>query len=115
RLRRLCGPIGRKLVLVSKTGGQLFLESLLLNGVEFMTCVPGESFLPVLDAVYDSTEGGGPRMVVARHEAAAANMVEAAGKLTGIPGACFVSRGPGAMHAAIALHTAHQDGTPMLL
>jgi acetolactate synthase-1/2/3 large subunit len=108
-----------------RTGGQLFVESLIRNGVDFMTCVPGESFLPILDALYDATAGAGGaagggdgqpvRLVTTRHEAAAANMAEAAGKLTGRVAACFVTRGPGAMHAGIAVHTAFQDGTPMLL
>lgn len=100
------------------TGGQLFVDSLLVHGVDLMTCVPGESFLPILDALYDvgaNGREGTPRLVTARHEAAAANMAEAAGKLTGRPSVCFVTRGPGAMHAAIAVHTAFQDGTPLLL
>jgi len=81
-----------------------------------MTCVPGESFLPVLDALYDLAAGTDvPRLVTTRHEAAAANMAEAAGKLTGRAAVCFVTRGPGATHAGIALHTAFQDGTPLLL
>ncbi|MBF8187160.1 thiamine pyrophosphate-binding protein [Nonomuraea sp. K274] len=105
------GPIG------VRTGGRLFVDSLVSNGVDFMTCVPGESFLPILDALYDvaGTGTGGPRLVTTRHEAAAANMAEAAGKLTGRVAACLVTRGPGAMHASIAVHTAYQDGTPMLL
>ncbi|MFG1706964.1 thiamine pyrophosphate-dependent enzyme [Nonomuraea sp. M3C6] len=99
-----------------RTGGRLFVDSLIRNGVDFMTCVPGESFLPILDALYDVTgTGTGPRLVTTRHEAAAANMAEAAGKLTGRVAACLVTRGPGAMHASIAVHTAYQDGTPMLL
>jgi acetolactate synthase I/II/III large subunit len=99
-----------------RTGGQLFVDSLLANGVDFVTTVPGESFLPVLDALHESRgRPDAPRLIVTRHEAAAANMVEAAGKLTGRPSACLVTRGPGAMHAAIAVHTAFQDGTPMLL
>jgi acetolactate synthase-1/2/3 large subunit len=81
-----------------------------------MTCVPGESFLPVLDALYDLGTGPDvPRLITTRHEAAAANMAEAAGKLTGRSAVCFVTRGPGATHASIALHTAFQDGTPLLL
>jgi len=81
-----------------------------------MTCVPGESFLPVLDALYDlGTRDDVPRLITTRHEAAAANMAEAAGKLTGRAAVCFVTRGPGATHASIALHTAYQDGTPLLL
>jgi acetolactate synthase-1/2/3 large subunit len=100
------------------TGGQAFVDALLDNGVDFLSCVPGESFLPVLDALYerDVTSGTGPvRLVTARHESAAGFMAEAAGKLTGRPAACLVTRGPGAMHAAIAVHTAHQDGTPLVL
>jgi len=99
-----------------RTGGELFVDCLIENGVDFFTCVPGESFLPVLDALYDATRGeGGVRLITTRHEAAAANMVEAAGKLTGRPSVCLVTRGPGATHASIAVHTAFQDGTPMIL
>jgi acetolactate synthase I/II/III large subunit len=84
--------------------------------VPLMTCVPGESFLPVLDALYDiGARADVPRLITTRHEAAAANMAEAAGKLTGRSAVCFVTRGPGATHASIALHTAYQDGTPLLL
>ena len=100
----------------ARTGGRALVESLVANGVDLFTCVPGESFLPVLDALHDLVaQAGGPRLIGARHEAAAANMAEAAGKITGRPAACLVTRGPGAMHAAIAVHTAFQDGTPMLL
>ena len=100
------------------TGGRLLVDCLIRNGVDFMTCVPGESFLAILDGIYDAQRASNsavPRLVTTRHEAAAANMAEAAGKLTGRPAACFVTRGPGAMHASIAVHTAYQDGTPMLL
>ena len=101
---------------VPRTGGVALVESLVAGGVDFFTCVPGESFLPVLDALHDAVdEGGGIRFVSARHEAAAANMAEAAAKVTGKPSACLVTRGPGAMHASIAVHTAFQDGTPMVL
>jgi acetolactate synthase-1/2/3 large subunit len=82
------------------------------------TCVPGESFLPVLDALYgvqEQADGTQIRLITARHEAAAANMAEAAGKLTGRAAVCMVTRGPGATHASIALHTAFQDGTPLIL
>jgi acetolactate synthase-1/2/3 large subunit len=74
--------------------------------------VPGESYLPVLDALIDAPEIA---VVSARHEGAAANMAEADGKLTGKPGICMVTRGPGATHAAIGVHTAFQDSTPMIL
>jgi acetolactate synthase-1/2/3 large subunit len=74
--------------------------------------VPGESYLPVLDALVDVPEIA---VVSARHEGAAANMAEADGKLTGRPGICMVTRGPGATHASIGVHTAFQDSTPMIL
>ena len=73
--------------------------------------MPGESFLPVLDALWEAGIG----VINTRHEAAAANMAEAAGKLTGRAAVCLVTRGPGASHASIALHTAYQDGTPLVL
>jgi acetolactate synthase-1/2/3 large subunit len=76
-------------------------------------CVPGESFLAVLDSLHDETER--IETVVCRHEAAAANMAEAVGKLTGRPGVALVTRGPGATHASIGVHTAFQDSTPMIL
>jgi acetolactate synthase I/II/III large subunit len=98
------------------TGGRLLVECLVAARVPLLTCVPGESFLPVLDALYDLGTGSDvPRLITTRHEAAAANMAEAAGKLTGRSAVCFVTRGPGATHASIALHTAFQDGTPLLL
>jgi acetolactate synthase-1/2/3 large subunit len=75
-------------------------------------CVPGESYLEVLDALHDSPA---IRLVNARHEAGAANMAEAYGKLTGRPGIAMVTRGPGACHAAVGVHTAFQDSTPMIL
>ena len=76
-------------------------------------CVPGESYLEVLDAFHDAHEG--IRLINARHEAGAANMAEAYGKLTGRPGICLVTRGPGACQAAVGVHTAFQDSTPMIL
>src|SRR5580658_4868201 len=95
-----------------RTGGQILIDALRLQGVDRISCVPGESYLPVLDALVDV-----PEIVVvsARHEGAAANMAEADGKLTGRPGICMVTRGPGATHAAIGVHTAFQDSTPMIL
>ncbi len=78
-----------------------------------MFCVPGESFLAVLDSLHDET--GRIQTIVCRHEAAAANMAEAVGKLTGRPGVAIVTRGPGATHASIGVHTAFQDSTPMIL
>jgi acetolactate synthase I/II/III large subunit len=96
----------------TRTGGQTLVDALRSQGVDRVYCVPGESYLPVLDALVDA-----PEIVVvsARHEGAAANMAEADGKLTGRPGICMVTRGPGATHAAIGVHTAFQDSTPMIL
>jgi acetolactate synthase-1/2/3 large subunit len=94
------------------TGGQVLVEALRLQGVTRVYCIPGESYLPVLDALHDAA---GIAVVSARHEGAAANMAEADGKLTGRPGICFVTRGPGATHASVGVHTAHQDSTPMIL
>jgi acetolactate synthase-1/2/3 large subunit len=96
-----------------KTGGQLIVKALLTHGVRTVYCVPGESYLPVLDGLYEARDQ--IRLVVCRQEGGAANMAEAFGKLTGEPGICMVTRGPGASNAAIGLHTAHQDSTPMIL
>jgi acetolactate synthase-1/2/3 large subunit len=95
-----------------RTGGQILVDALRLQGVERIYCIPGESYLPVLDALVDTPEIA---VVSARHEGAAANMAEADGKLTGRPGICMVTRGPGATHASIGVHTAFQDSTPMIL
>ncbi|WP_262422572.1 thiamine pyrophosphate-binding protein [Brevundimonas denitrificans] len=84
-----------------------------MNGIDTVFCVPGESYLAVLDALADVKDQ--IRVVTCRHEAGAANMAEAYGKLTGKPGLCMVTRGPGATHASIGVHTAHQDSTPMIL
>lgn len=94
------------------TGGQILVAALRSQAVDRIYCVPGESYLPVLDALYDTPEIA---VVSARHEGAAANMAEADGKLTGRPGVCFVTRGPGATHASIGVHTAFQGSTPMVL
>jgi acetolactate synthase-1/2/3 large subunit len=96
---------------MSRTGGQILVDQLVLHGVELAFGVPGESYLAVLDALHDADL----RLVVTRHEAGAANMAEAYGKLTGRPGVCLVTRGPGATHASVGVHTAFQDSTPMLL
>jgi acetolactate synthase I/II/III large subunit len=76
-------------------------------------CVPGESYLEVLDALHDVQDE--IQLVVAKHEGGAANMAEADGKLTGRPGICMVTRGPGATQASVGVHTAQQDSTPMIL
>ena len=94
-----------------RNGGRILVDQLELNGVELAFCLPGESYLPVLDALYDSPI----RLVTCRHEQGAANAAEAYGKLTGRPGVCLVTRGPGAMQAAVGVHTAKQDSSPMLL
>lgn len=89
------------------------VDTLLAQGITHAFAVPGESYLGVLDALYDVQDG--LKLITCRHEAAAANMAEAYGKLTGKPGIAMVTRGPGATHAAIGVHTARQDSTPMLL
>ncbi len=96
---------------MTRTGGQILVDQLELNGADLAFCLPGESFLSVLDALYDSPI----RLVSCRHEQGAANAAEAYGKLTGRPGICLVTRGPGATQAAVGVHTAKQDSTPMLL
>lgn len=96
-----------------RTGGRVLVDQLVTHGVSRVFCVPGESYLEILDALHDSA--GRIELVNARHEAGAANMAEAFGKLTGQPGICLVTRGPGACHAAVGVHTAFQDSTPMIL
>ena len=95
------------------TGGDLVARALRAHGVSTIFCVPGESYLPLLDALFDHRDA--ITVIAARHEHGAAVMAEATGKLTGQPGVCLVTRGPGACNAAIAVHTARQDSTPMLL
>jgi acetolactate synthase I/II/III large subunit len=94
-----------------RTGAQVLVDQLLAQGVERVTCVPGESYLAVLDSLRDS----GIDVLVCRQEGGAAIMAEAAGKLTGRPGICFVTRGPGATNASAGVHIARQDSTPMIL
>src|SRR6202163_1150485 len=96
-----------------RTGGQILVANLLRQGVDLAFCVPGESYLAVLDALYEARES--LRLIVCRHEGGAAYMAEAYGKLTGRPGIVFVTRGPGASNAAIGIHTAHQDSTPLIV
>ena len=98
--------------LLSRSGGRILVDALRVHGVDRVFCVPGESYLDVLDALYDHPE---IQIVVAKHEGAAANMAEADGKLTGRPGICFVTRGAGATHGCIGVHTAFHDSTPMIL
>ncbi len=94
-----------------RTGGRILVDQLVAQGVERVTCVPGESYLAVLDALYDS----GIDTLVCRAEGGAAMMAEAYGKLTGRPGICMVTRGPGATNACHGIHIAMQDSTPMIL
>ena len=94
-----------------RTGGQILIDQLLVHGVDHLFCVPGESYLAVLDALHDSSID----VTVCRQEGGAAMMAEAYGKLTGRPGICFVTRGPGATNAAAGIHIASQDSTPMIL
>jgi len=96
-----------------RAGGRLLVEQLVVHGVDHAFTVPGESFLAVLDGFYDVRDK--LSLVACRHEAAAANMAEAYGKLTNRPGVALVTRGPGATHASIGVHTAFQDSTPMVL
>lgn len=96
----------------SRNGGRILVDALVGNGVDTVYCVPGESYLPVLDALHDTHS---VRTITTRHEGAASNMADAYGKLTGRPGICFVTRGPGATHASNGVHTANEDATPMIL
>ncbi|WP_076860528.1 thiamine pyrophosphate-binding protein [Bradyrhizobium mercantei] len=95
----------------ARTGGQILIDQLVAQGVERVTCVPGESYLAALDALHDSPID----VVICRAEGGAAMMAEAYGKLTGRPGICFVTRGPGSTNAAHGVHIAMQDSTPMIL
>ncbi len=95
-----------------RTGGRILIDNLAAQGCDRIFCVPGESFLAALDALHDSPE---INLVTCRQEGGAAYMAEADGKMTGRPGVAFVTRGPGAANAAIGVHVAHQDSTPMLL
>jgi acetolactate synthase I/II/III large subunit len=95
----------------ARTGGQMLVDQLKVQGVEHVFCVPGESYLAVLDALHDSSLS----VTVCRQEAGAAMMAIAAARLTGRPGICFVTRGPGATNAAHGVHIAEHDSTPIIL
>jgi acetolactate synthase-1/2/3 large subunit len=97
----------------ARTGAQLLVDALRLHGTDTAFCVPGESYLAVIDALYDVREA--IRLIVCRQDGGASYMAEAYGKVTGRPGICFVTRGPGATNASIGVHTAFQDSTPMIL
>ncbi|PRY26320.1 acetolactate synthase large subunit [Aliiruegeria haliotis] len=94
-------------------GGRILADQLAILGAEKVFCVPGESFLGLLDGLYDHRDR--IDVVTCRHESGAANMADAYGKLTGRPGICAVTRGPGATNASNGVHTAFQDSTPMIL
>src|SRR4051794_23884028 len=94
-----------------RAGGRILVDQLVAQGVERLTCVPGESYLAVLDALHDAAID----VLVCRNEGGAAMMAEAYGKLTGRPGVCFVTRGPGATNASPGVPIAAQDSTPMIL
>ena len=96
-----------------RTGGRVLIDALRIHGVDTVFCVPGESYLAALDALHDARRT--IATITCRHEGGAANMAEAYGKLTGRPGIVMVTRGPGACHAAIGLHNAAQDSTPMVM
>ena len=95
------------------SGGALITKILIQNGISKAFCVPGESYLGVLEAIRESKNKFD--LVVCRHEGGAAYMAEAYGRLTQKPGICFVTRGPGACNASIGVHTAYQEGTPLIL
>ncbi|HEX7811445.1 MAG TPA: thiamine pyrophosphate-binding protein [Burkholderiales bacterium] len=97
----------------TRSGGRILVDQLGIHGADTAFCVPGESYLDVLDALYDRKND--IRLIVCRQEGGAAFMAEAYGKLTGKPGICFVTRGPGATNSSIGVHTAFQDSTPMIL
>ena len=95
----------------SRTAAEVLVDQLIVHGVRHVFCVPGESFLAVLDAFHDRDIA----VTVCRQEGGAAMMAEAVGKATGRPGVCFVTRGPGATNASPGLHIAQHDSTPMIL
>ncbi len=97
----------------TRSGARLLVDQLLIQGVNHAFCVPGESYLAVLDALYDAREM--IKLVINRHESGATFMADAYAKLTGQPGVVFVTRGPGACNAAIGIHTAFQDSTPLVV
>jgi len=95
----------------TRTGGEILVDQLAIHGVRLVFCVPGESYLAALDAFHDSEIA----LTVCRHESGAAMMAEAVGKVTGRPGICFVTRGPGASNAVAGIHIARQDSSPMIV
>ena len=96
-----------------RSGGQVLVDQLRIHGVDTVFCVPGESYLTVIDALHDAQNE--VKTVACRQEGGATNMAEAYGKLTGKPGVAMVTRGPGACNGSIGVHTAMQDSTPMVI
>ena len=95
----------------ARMGGHILVDQLVAHGVEHVFCVPGESYLAVLDGLHDANI----QVTVCRQEGGAAMMADAHGKLTGQPGICMVTRGPGATNAYAGVHIANQDSSPMIL
>src|ERR1700679_25089 len=95
----------------TRTAAQALVEQLVVHGVQHVFCVPGESYLGVLDALHDADI----TVTVCRQEGGACMMAEAVGKATGRPGVCFVTRGPGATNASAGIHIAKQDSTPLVM
>ncbi len=100
------------MLISERNGARLLVDQLMIQGVNQVFCVPGESYLGVLDALRDCP---GIRLVVNRHESGSVFMADAYARLTGQPGVAFVTRGPGASNAAIGIHNARQDSTPLVL
>ena len=98
--------------MTTRTGGQILVEQLRVQGCDRIFTVPGESFLAVLDALHDAPE---IETIVCRQEGGVSYMADADGKMTGRPGVAFVTRGPGATNASAGVHVAFQDSTPMIL
>jgi acetolactate synthase I/II/III large subunit len=96
-----------------RSGGRILADQLRLLGADTLYCVPGESFLGLLEGLYAHQDQ--IKVVTCRHESGASNMADAYGKLTGKPGICAVTRGPGATNASNGVHTAYQDSTPMIV
>ncbi len=96
-----------------RSGGQILVDQLRIHEVDTIFCVPGESYLTVIDALHDAQNE--IKTVACRQEGGATNMAEAYGKLTGKPGVAMVTRGPGACNGSIGVHTAMQDSTPMVI
>src|ERR1700749_676816 len=105
-------PAATRAPMTTRTGGQILVDQLKIQGCDRIFTVPGESFLAGLDALHDTPE---IKSIVCRQEGGVAYMADADGKMTGRPGVAFVTRGPGAPNASAGVHVAFQDSTPMIL